>query len=39
MFSGLGLVSKILDLPLGFMSKICRDKPNVTTVEVPLKSE
>jgi O-antigen/teichoic acid export membrane protein len=39
MFAGLGVVSKILDLPLGFMSKICRDKPNVATVEVPLKSE
>lgn len=39
MFSGLGFVSKVLDLPLGFMNKICRDKPNVTAVEVPLKSE
>jgi O-antigen/teichoic acid export membrane protein len=40
MFSGLGLVSKILDLPLGFMNKICRDKPAAgVSVEVPLKSE
>jgi hypothetical protein len=41
MFSGMGIVSKVLDLPLGFMNRICRDKPAVTTaaVEVPLASE
>jgi uncharacterized membrane protein len=27
MFSGLGIVSKVLDLPLGFMCRICRNKP------------
>lgn len=39
MFSGLGIVSKVLDLPLGFMGRICRDKPAGSTVEAPLKSE
>jgi O-antigen/teichoic acid export membrane protein len=38
MFSGLGIVSKILNLPLGLMNKMCRDKP-VTPIEVPLKNE
>lgn len=38
MFSGLGIVSKVLELPLSLISKICRDKP-AAAVEVPLKSE
>ncbi|HSV49615.1 MAG TPA: oligosaccharide flippase family protein [Candidatus Acidoferrales bacterium] len=36
MFSGLGIVSKVLDLPLLFMHKICRDKPEA---KVTLKTE
>jgi O-antigen/teichoic acid export membrane protein len=39
MFSGMGIVSKVLDLPLGFMNRICRDKPAVTTATVEVSKQ